>query len=303
MFNIDKITEIFCLVDDFCKEFEKAKKDHVLQKDNDKKRRNRSCNLSDSEVITILIFFHAGQFRNLKHYYTHYVQIHLRKEFPKTVSYNRFVELQQKATMPMAIFLKTCCLGKCTGVSFIDSTPLRACHIRREHSNKVFKGLAAKGQCSIGWFFGFKLHLIINDKGEILDFMLTQGNVDDREPLRNKAFHDKIFGKLFGDKGYICKTLFEQLFINGIHLITKIRKNMKNSLMHIQDKIILKKRALIETVNDELKNICQVEHTRHRSFENFLTNLLSGLIAYSFFPKKPSLNIEIIDNKALKQYA
>jgi hypothetical protein len=89
------------------------------------------------------------------------------------------------------------------------------------------------------------------------------------------------------------------LFIDGIHIITKIRKNMKNCIMQIKDKIILKKRALIETVNDELKNMCQIEHTRHRSFDNFLTNLLSGLIAYSLFPKKPSLNIEIIDNKSL----
>ena len=299
MLNIDKIIEIFCIVDDFCKEFEKAKAGHILSEDNDKKHRNRSFTLSDSEVITLLIFFHTGQFRNLKHYYIHYVQVHLKNEFPRSVSYNRFVELQQKATMPLALFLKTCCLGTCTGISFIDSTPIRACHIRREHSNKVFKGLAAKGQCSIGWFYGFKLHIIINDKGEILDFMITKGNVDDREPLKNKSFHDKIFGKLFGDKGYICKTLFEQLFIDGIHLITKLRKNMKNSLMHIQDKVTLKKRALIETVNDELKNICQVEHTRHRSFENFLTNLLSALIAYSFFPKKPSLNIDIIDNKGL----
>jgi len=299
MVSVDKITEIFCIIDDFCLEFEKAKSGHILPEQTAKKRRNRSFTLSDSEVITILILFHAGQFRNLKHFYLHYVSQHLRNEFPRLVSYNRFVELQQKATMPMAIFLKTFCLGQCTGISFIDSTPLKVCHIRREHSNKVFKGLATKGQCSIGWFFGFKLHLIINDRGEILDFMLTQGNVDDREPLKQKSFHDKIFGKLFGDKGYICKTLFEQLFIDGIHLITKLRKNMKNCLMHIHDKILLKKRALIETVNDELKNICQIEHSRHRSFENFLTNLLSGLIAYSFFPKKPSLNIDIIDKNAI----
>lgn len=299
MITKDKIIEIFCIVDDFCKEFEKAKSGHIVTEKCGKKHRNRAFNLSDSEVITILILFHTGQFRNLKHFYTRYVQIHMRNEFPKTVSYNRFVELQRKATIPMAIFLKTCCLGTCTGVSFIDSTPLRACHIKRERSNKVFKGIATKGQCSIGWFFGLKLHLIINDKGEILDFMLTQGNVDDREPLKNINFHKKVFGKLVGDKGYICKNLFEQLFIDGIHLITKIRKNMKNSLMHIHDKILLRKRGIIETVNDELKNICQIEHTRHRSFDNFLTNLLSGLIAYSFFPKKPSLNLEIIDNKAL----
>lgn len=126
--------------------------------------------------------------------------------------------------------------------------------------------------------------------------MFTQANVDDREPLKNEKFHKRIFGKLFGDKGYLSKDLFEQLFVDGVHLVTKIRKNMKNSLMHLHDKIMLKKRAIIESVNDQLKNICQIEHTRHRSFDNFITNLLSGLIAYSFFPKKPSLNIEIIDN-------
>jgi len=130
----------------------------------------------------------------------------------------------------------------------------------------------------------------VNDKGEILDFMITQGNVDDRHPLKNHNFHKRVFGKIYGDKGYIGKDLFEQLFIDGVHLVTKIKKNMKNSLM-------LRKRALIETINDELKNQCQIEHTRHRSFENFITNLLSGLIAYSFFDKKPSLNLEIIDNK------
>ncbi len=303
MLTIDKITDIFFVVHEFCNEFKKTVSGHIIKKDTGKMTRNRSFTLDDSEVMTILILFHTGQFRNLKHFYTQYVQIHLTSEFPKTVSYNRFVELQCKAAMPLAIFLKTCCLGNCTGISFIDSTPLRACHIRREKQNRVFKDFATKGQCSIGWFFGFKLHLIINDKGEILDFMLTQGNVDDREPLKNKSFHKKVFGKLVGDKGYISQTLFEQLFIDGIHLITKIRKNMKNSLMQIKDKILIRKRSLIETVNDELKNMCQVEHTRHRGFSNFITNLLSGLIAYSFFPKKPSMNIEIIDNNALKQAA
>jgi hypothetical protein len=299
----DKITEIFYVVHEFCNEFDKAMDGHIVKTDNSKKHRNRSYKLHDSEVITILIMFHLGQFRNLKHFYTQYVQVHLTSEFPNTVSYNRFVELQCQASMKLAVLLKTCCLGECTGISFVDSTPLRACHIRREKQNRVFKGKATKGQCSIGWFFGFKLHLIINDKGEILDFMLTQGNVDDRDPLKNKSFHKKVFGKLFGDKGYISQTLFEQLFIDGIHLVTKIRKNMKNSLMLIKDKIMLRQRALIETVNDELKNMCQIEHTRHRGFKNFITNLLSGLIAYSFFPKKPSINIEIIDNKALKHAA
>lgn len=298
-----KITEIFYLVDEFCKEYDKAKEGHELTVTTSKKSRNRKFKLCDSEVITILIIFHQGQFRNLKHFYINYVQTHMTSYFPETVSYNRFVELQKKAMMPMCVFLQMHCLGKCTGISFVDSTPIRVCHIKREKQNKVFKNIAAKGQCSMGWFYGFKLHIVINDKGEILDFLFSRGNVDDREPLKNKNFHDKIFGKLIADKGYISKTLFEQLFIDGIHLITKIRKNMKNSLMHMYDKILLKKRALIETVNDELKNICQVEHTRHRSFANFISNLISGLIAYHFLPKKPSLNLEVIKNQDIVTFA
>jgi hypothetical protein len=297
---IDKITEIFCLVDDFCKEIDLAKEGHLLSKGGSEKLRNRKFKLSDSEVITIMIMFHLMNYRDLKHFYINYVQKHLKSEFPQTVSYNRFVELQRKAFLPMCIFLKSSCLGDCTGISFVDSTPIRACHIKREKQNKVFKGLAIKGQCSLGWFFGFKLHIVINDKGEIIDFLFTPGNTDDREPLKDKNFHKNLFGKLFGDKGYISQSLFELLFIDGIHLVTKIRKNMKNSLMHTNDKIMLRKRSLVESVNDQLKNICQIEHTRHRSVDNFLANLISGLIAYHFLPKKPSLNIDIVDNKRLK---
>ncbi len=228
----------------------------------------------------------------------------MKKEFPGVVSYNRFVELMQKVLLPLAVYLKTCCLGKCTGISYIDSSPIRVCHIKRAHSHKVMKVLAARGHCSIGWFFGLKLHFVINDRGEILDFVLTPGNVDDRNPLLGSNLLKKIYGKLFGDKGYISQSLFEKLFIDGIHLITKLRKNMnraceltegKNSLMLLSDKILLRKRALIESVCDELKNICHIEHTRHRSQIGFIVNLLSGLIAYSYLPKKPSLNQEIID--------
>ena len=300
---IDKIIEIFCSVDDFCKEIDKVMEGHLLESESAKKHRNRKFTMSDSEVISIMIFFHLMRYRDFKHFYINHVQVNMKSEFPNTVSYNRFVELQRKAFLLMCIYLKTCCLGKCTGITFIDSTPLKACHIKREKQNKVFKQLAAKGQCSIGWFFGFKLHIVINDKGEIIDFLLTPGNTDDRKPLKDKNFHKKLFGKLFGDKGYINKTLFEEMFIDGIHLITKPRKNMKNSLMHIQDKLILRKRSLIETVNDELKNICQIEHTRHRSVDNFLVNLISGLIAYNFLPKKPSLNLENIDNKNISNVA
>jgi hypothetical protein len=299
MLSEAKITEIYFIIDEFCKNFEKVISRHSLKANTTKSQRNRVSRLSQSEVMTILVLFHYGSFKNLKHFYLHYVQKHMKNEFPQTVSYNRFVELQKKAIVPLGIFLKTLALGKCTGISFIDSTPLRVCHIKREKQHKTFKGIAQKGQCSIGWFFGFKLHLVINDKGEILDFIITQGNIDDRKPLQDMKLHQNIFGKLYGDKGYISKDLFEKLFVDGVHLITKIRKNMKNALMLMHDKIALRKRVLIETVNDELKNICQIEHTRHRSFHNFITNLLSGLIAYSFFPKKPSINLnkEFVDLK------
>ena len=300
-YHSHKVTENFFIIDEFDKNFEKIVSDHSLVRNTDLKQRNRKSTLSDSEVMTILILFHSGHYRDLKHYYINHVKKHMKSEFPQTVSYNGFVELQKKVVVKLAIFLKMFCLGKFTGISYIDSTPIRVCHIKREKQHKVFKGFAQKGQCSLGWFYGFKLHLIINDKGEILDFIITPGNIDNRKPLSDMNLHKRIFGKLFGDKGYISKDLFEQLFIDGVHLITKIKKNMKNSLMLLQDKIALRKRALIETVNDELKNICQVEHTRHRSFDNFVTNLLSGLIAYSFFDKKPSINLQenIVDLKRL----
>ena len=288
-----KLIEIFCHIDDFNQVFINELRTHQLS--DGSRKRIKPGSLYESEVMTIVIFFHLMRYRDFKHYYLFHVCEHMRNEFPGLVSYNRFVELMQKSLLPLAVFLKTRCLGKCTGISFVDSTPIRACHIKREHSNKVLKGLATKGQCSIGWFFGLKLHFIINDKGEMLDFVLTPGNVDDRQPLIGSNLLAKIYGKLFGDKGYISQSLFEKLFIDGIHLITKLRKNMKNSLMLLSDKILLRKRALIESVFDELKNICQIEHIRHRSQEGFIINLLSGLIVYSYLPKKPSLNLEIID--------
>jgi hypothetical protein len=232
-----------------------------------------------------MLLFHQSHCRDLKYFYLNRIR-NRKADFPQTVSYSRFVELQRKALLPMAVFLQVCCPGECTDILIIDSTPVRVCHIKRERSHKVFKGMAAKGKSTAGWFFGFKLHPVINDKGEIIEFLfITQAHVDGREPLKDRTFHRKLFGKLFGDKGYISKDLFEQLFINNIHLITGIRKNMKNALMHLQDKIILRKRAVIETINDQLKNICQIEHTRLRSFPDFISNMISGLIAYNFAPE------------------
>jgi len=289
-----KITEIFCIVDEFCKEYDKIVNQSLLGN-----LAKRPSVMSKSEVITLTILFQLSGFRTFKHFYIFYVQKHMTADFPATVSYNRFTELVGQNLMAMSLFLKTCCLGECTGISFIDSTPVRVCNPKRIRNNKVFKGIATTGKSTMGWFYGFKLHIIINDKGEVLNFTITQANVDDRVPLKNKRFLDKIYGKLYADKGYISKDLMQLLFADGLHLITHIRNNMKNSLMTMSDKILLRKRSVIETVNDELKNICQIEHSRHRSFTNFLSNIVAGLIAYSFLSKKPSIKYQTIKSNQL----
>ena len=293
----DLATEVFVSIDDFYNEFNQQIQKFQLAAP--KKRRNRSFLMSGSEVMTILVLFHLSQHKSLKHFYLYYVKKYMKAEFPKTVSYNRFVELMRSVLLPLTIYLKTCRSGKCSGISFVDSTPLQVCHNKRIGSNKVFADIAQRGKTSMGWFFGFKLHIIVNDSGEIINFALTEANVDDRQPIISGKLLKEIWGKLFGDRGYISQSLFQTLFVDGIHLITRIRNNMKNSLMNINDKILLRKRALIETIHDELKNICQIEHSRHRSVVNFISNTIAGLVAYSFLPKKPAIKCRFDESRQI----
>jgi|TARA_B100001964_G_C14107649_1_gene542301 hypothetical protein len=297
MIHTDKITEIFCSIDDFCNLFSPALKEKLIS--TGKKTRNRKYKMSVSEVLTITVMFHLSGHRTFKHFYLFYVQKHLQSEFPVTVSYNRFVELMQSNMLALTLYMKTSCLGKCSGISFVDSTPIRACNTKRIYANKVFKNIATTGKSTMGWFYGFKLHIMINDKGELLNFVITQANVDDRAPLKTGNFLKKIFGDLYGDKGYLSKELAAMLFDQGLHMVTGIRSNMKNVLMTIREKILLRKRSVIETVNDQLKNICQAEHSRHRSFGNFITNLVASLIAYSFQEKKPAIKFDIVNSTQL----
>ena len=293
----NKVTEIFVMADDFCKFFDQMMEKYSIP-DKNKRKYHRDGTMSKAEIMVILILFHSSGYRCLKHFYLNHVCVHLRHLFPEVVSYNRFVELEKSVALPLAIFIKKVLLGKCTGISFVDSTPLRVCRNQRIHVHKVFKGIAERGKCSMGWFFGFKLHLICNEKGELLNFMITPGDVDDRKPLELKSFIEFIYGKLVGDKGYISKNLFQRLFVDGIQLITKLKSNMKDALMSVSDRLLLRKRAIIETVNDELKNIIQVEHSRHRSFDNFIVNLLGAISTYCFFPKKPCICVErTVDNQ------
>jgi hypothetical protein len=285
---MDSLLELFCDVDDFCQEFLPVWRKQLLSAGEIQRQRERSLSLS--EIMTILIHFHQSHYRNFKAYYTEYVLKRLQKEFPGLVSYTRFVEFIPAVLIPLCGYLRKECFGTCTGISFIDSTSLAVCKNPRIHAHKVFSGLAERGKTSIGWFFGFKLHLIFNDRGELLNLMLTPGNLDDRKPVPKMV--RKLFGKLFADKGYLSQKLFEELLRTfNVQLVTGIRSNMKNRLMPLMDKLLLRKRAITETIIDQLKNISQIEHSRHRSPINFLVNLLCGLIAYCHQPKKPSLNL------------
>ena len=290
MITGDKVIELFCLADDFCKFFDRMVAKYTF-KSAVKRSYHRNSIMSKAEIMLIMILFHDSNYRCLKHFYQERVCKHLRHLFPKVVSYNRFVELEREVAVPLALFIKKVLLGKCTGISFVDSTPLRVCRNQRIHIHKTFKGIAQRGKCSMEWFFGFKLHLICNEKGELLNFMITPGDIDDREPLKYEAFMEFIYGKLVGDKGYIGKELFQRLFVNGIQLVTKLKSNMKGALMSVSDKLLLRMRAIIETVNDELKNIAQVEHSRHRCFDNFIVNMLGAIAAYCCYPKKPCINV------------
>lgn len=282
------LLNIFCDIDDFCKSFEKKWIEQLIS--DGKIKRLTHSTLSMSEIMTIVVWFHISGYRTFKWYYINHVCRELRREFPSLVSYSRFVELMPSIIIPLCVYLHTR-RGKVTGVSFIDSTIISVCKNLRINSHRVFRGIAHRGKNSVRWFYGFKLHLIINERGEFLAFKLTPGNVDDRKPVLELC--KDIFGKLFGDKGYISQELFEQLLSRGMQLITKLKTNMKNRLMSVMDKLLLRKRAVIESVNDQLKNISQIEHSRHRSVLNFMVNIVTALIAYTFQPKKPSIGLMI----------
>jgi len=281
------LVEIFSDVDDFRLFFEPRWEKFLLK--SGLRQRRRKGNLSLSEIMTIMIHFHQSGYRTFKGYYLKHVQKYLSEDFPKLVSYNRFVRLMARSFVPLVFYLMSK-KGDCTGISFVDSTPIRVCKNKRIKAHKVFSGIATRGKSSMGWFYGFKLHLVVSEHGEILSFQLTPGNVDDRKPL--SFLFEGLFGKVFADKGYVSKDLFVEFFEKEIQLVTGVRKNMKNRLMPLMDKLLLRKRSIIETINDQLKNISQIEHSRHRSFTNFLVNLISGLVAYALQPKKPSLRMQ-----------
>lgn len=274
---------IFCEMDDFCKFLSKELEINFLESN---KKQGRKRKLNWNEILTINVFYHYSGYKNFKSYYINCIKEQHKLAFNRLPSYNRFTELMQQSVFPLFLFFKLKGSSDCTGISIIDSYPLIACHIKRQYGHKVFSGCAAKGKTSVGWFFGFKLHIIINNFGEIIDICITPGNVADNNKKVANEITKNVFGKLLADKGYIG--LFKEFFDKGIQLIHKLRSNMKNKLIDMGDRLLLKKRGIVESVGNILKNKFNLEHTRHRSYANFLTNIFSTLIAYHFKPNKPS---------------
>ena len=279
-----EVTRVFCEVDDFTQTLEWPSSQALLPAPT--QCRDRSTDLSPSEMMTILILFHRSDgYRNFKGYYTHYGSRYMKPEFPNLVSYSRFIQLLPRLFWPLLGYLRRR-KGSCRGLNLVDSTPLKVCHNRRISRHRVFRGMAARGKTSMGWFFGLKPHLVIHETGDLLGLALTPGNTDDRDPV--PQITQGIWGKLFGDKGYLSQRLFEILRQQGIQLSTSLKKNMKPRLLSLFDKLLLRKRCLIESVFDYLKNIAHLEHSRHRSPLNALIHLVAGLIAYTYFEKRPA---------------
>lgn len=281
------ILSLFCEIHDFFLAYEKCQALQCLPKQTPSERRGRPRSLHPSEVMTILIAFHQSGYRTFKHFYQRHICVYYRAEFPNLVSYSRFVQLKKDVLTLLTGYLAAT-LGECSGISFVDSTRLRVCDNKRISSHRVFSETqVGRSKTSMGWFYGFKLHLIINDSGELLDVALTPGNTDDREPLRK--FPTQLHGSLFGDRGYISKDLREIFSGEGLNFVYKVRSNMKPLEVSVSEEVLLGKRTLIESVIKELKTQTVLEHTRHRSFENFRVNTVSALIAYQLLEDKPAL--------------
>lgn len=278
------LVDIFCSIDDFCKYFEESGGKNLIE--NPKRKREKPCRMSLSEIMTIEVMFHFSHYRTFKDFYVNNVLKNYREEFPQAVSYTRFLELKGSAFMPLIIFLLML-KGEETGIYFADSTKLFVCDNLRIRRNKVFKNIAKRGKTSTGWFFGFKLHLVFNNKGEFMRFALTPGNVDDRAPI--VSMMKKLKGLLFADRGYISEKLKKILASQELELVTKVRRNMKPKPLSPLKNYLLSKRNMVETIIDQLKNMLHIQHTRHRSVMNFQINVLGGLLAYIFKPRKVSV--------------
>ena len=280
------ITALYCCLDDFCKVFADWEAHPLIPSPTS---RQRCGKLSRSEMLFIMVLFHLSPYKNFKTFYLYGTGVQHRGCFRDLPHYDRFVSLMPRLFAPLMVLLHSLS-GEETGLYFADSSKLAVCHNRRIHSHQVFDGLAGRGKTSMGWFYGLKLHFVINHKGQIMALRITPGNTADSTVLDEITRH--LTGKLYADKGYISHEVFTKLWQRGLHLITGIRRNMRNHLMLLGDKILLRKRFVIETVLDILKCDMGLEHSRHRSPVNAMVHVLSCLVAYAYRPGKPSISLK-----------
>lgn len=254
--------------------------------------------LNLAEILTILILYHFSNHKCFKHYYLAKVYHNYKKYFPLLPSYNRFVERISEVSFLTALFLQYR-LNKFPGNGFIDSTPLAVCTNKRTNSHQVFKCIASIGKSSKGWYYGLKLHVICDFYGNIVKCLVTTASEHDLKIA--KELLDGMNGKIFADKGYIGKKEFIELLEQGLILVTSVRKNMKNRLLTLWDRILLKKRSLIESIFNIMKNVFEIEHSRHRSINNASVHILTVLVAYCLKPNKPQVRFTNSELQLIEQ--
>jgi hemin uptake protein HemP len=279
------ITALYCCLGDFCRVFEDWEAHRLIPSP---MTRQRSGKLSRAEMLLIMVPFHLSPYKNFKTFYLYGIGQQHRACFGALPHYDRFVSLMPRLFVPLTVLLHSLG-GEETGVYFAASTKLAVCHNRRIDRHRVFDGPAARGKTSTGWFYGLKLHVVINHEGQVMALKITQGNSADSTVLDAMTQH--LGGKLYADKGYISRAPFRTLWQRGLHPITGIRRNMRNHLMPLTEKLMLRKRFVVETVLDVLKCEMGLEHARHRSAINAVVHILSCLVAYAFRPGKPSISL------------
>jgi hypothetical protein len=288
-FSENKLISLYIEIDDLLKAYKVFLTKRGLPED---QRPTRIPALSAAEICTILVAYHHSGYKCFEYYYRRVVLSTHQDYFPDAPTYERFLDYLPRVTHLLYLWLfYTTCRAQRTGLYFIDSKKLEVCHIKREYSHRVFQGLAAKGKTSTGYFFGLnrvggRLHMVINNLGEIICFLITPGNVADNNHKALQYLLKGLQGVCVGDKGYLT-TLFEWFYEQELEIVKRPRKNMRTLPIANYKHQLINLRPVIESAFDIMGTICDIDHTRHRSPVNAVTHLLAGLVAYQHLPQKP----------------